>query len=108
MKVKGKWTNCVDSVNPLREYFNEDKFDIWMNMCDIAQDVDTRIKEMVHDGYLVEFNRRALDKLISQFAYDLLSQTDYSKNLQHKRILNNLITKSLDSSSAVIFYLIFY
>ena len=109
--MKGKWTNCVSDggmmmMNPLREYFNEEKFDVWLNMCDIAQDVDTRIKEMVHDGYLVEFNRRALEKLISHFTYDLLTtQTDLSKNLQHRQILNNLIVKSLlkDSSSQEFF-----
>ncbi len=58
--------NCKSPQNPIREYFNEEKFNLWLNMCDVVQDLNDKIGDLVLNGYLTDVNRLVLEKLVGK------------------------------------------
>jgi hypothetical protein len=67
LKVKSKWLNNEDDkVLPTNLYFNEQKLNIWILCCEILQEANQRLSDIVLSNYANKINKIAIDRIVGE------------------------------------------
>ena len=63
----GKWLNQKRDLNPTEEYFIQDKYNMWLNTCDVVHDAHDKIGDMIMNGYVNDINKKAVERIVGNY-----------------------------------------